>query len=71
MLAAAAAAPAAALPSTMVYGDVPNRIIAYIIDIIVLAILGIGVAIVLGIVGISVITGTGAASRRTWSARSS
>jgi uncharacterized RDD family membrane protein YckC len=59
--AAAAAAPAAALPSTMVYGDLPNRIIAYIIDIIVLAILGIGVAIVLGIVGISVTTGTGAA----------
>jgi uncharacterized RDD family membrane protein YckC len=59
--AAAAAAPAAALPATMVYGDLPNRIIAYIIDIIVLAILGIGVAIVLGIVGISVTTGTGAA----------
>ena len=52
--ASATAAAAAALPSTMVYGDVPNRIIAYIIDIIVLVILNIGVAIVLGIVGLSV-----------------
>ncbi len=49
-----ARAAAAALPSTMVYGDLPNRIIAYIIDIIVLIILNIGVAIVLGIVGLSV-----------------
>ena len=51
----------------MVYGDLPNRIIAYIIDIIVLAILaGIGVAIVLGIVGfIVLIAGTGRL-RRHW-----
>lgn len=63
--AAAAAPAAAALPSTMVYGDLPNRIIAYIIDIIVLAILGIGVAIVLGVVGISVVSTSGAAAATT------
>lgn len=50
------AAPEAPLPSGLIYGDVPNRIIAYIIDVIVLAIINIVVGIVLGIIGLSVVT---------------
>ncbi|MEX2183871.1 MAG: RDD family protein [Chloroflexota bacterium] len=46
----------APLPSGLVYGDVPNRIFAYIIDVIVLALINIVVGIVLGIIGLSVVT---------------
>lgn len=49
----------APLPGGLVYGDVPNRIIAYIIDVIVIAIVNIVVGIVLGIVGLSVVTVNG------------
>jgi uncharacterized RDD family membrane protein YckC len=63
---AAAAAPAAAGPSTMVYGDVPNRIIAYIIDIIVVAIISVAVGLVLAIVGIGVLSGTGVNATTNW-----
>lgn len=44
------------LPSGLVYGDVPNRVIAYIIDVIVLAIINIVVGIVLAAIGLSVVT---------------
>lgn len=47
------------LPSGLVYGDVPNRVIAYIIDAIVIAIINVVVATVLGIIGFSVVTVTG------------
>lgn len=49
----------APLPSGLVYGDVPNRIIAYIIDAVVIVIINIAVGIVLGIVGLSVVTVSG------------
>lgn len=62
----AAAAPAAAGPTAMVYGDLPNRIMAYIIDIIVLVILNIGVGIVLGVVGLTVVSVTGTTVSTNW-----
>lgn len=50
-------APATGGPSAgLVYGDVPNRAIAYIIDVIVLAVINIVVGIVLGAIGLSVVT---------------
>ena len=49
---AQAAAPAPGVPG-FVYGDLPNRIIALIIDAVVLVILLVAVGIVLGIVGLS------------------
>lgn len=45
-------------PKGFVYADVPNRAIAYIIDVIILAIIGIIVTIVLAAVGFSVVTGS-------------
>lgn len=62
----APAAPVAAGPSAMVYGDVPNRIIAYIIDIIVIFVISIAVSLVLGIVGISVVSGSGVNATTNW-----
>jgi uncharacterized RDD family membrane protein YckC len=53
-----AAPPPAVAPATgLVYGDVPNRIIAYIIDAIVIFIINIVVAIPLGIIGITAMSG--------------
>ena len=52
--------------SGLVYGDVPNRIIAYIIDIIVLAIINVVVGIVLAVVGISALSGTGLDATTNW-----
>ena len=46
-------APVSAGPAGYVYADVPNRAIAYIIDAIILAIIGILVAIVLGAIGLA------------------
>jgi uncharacterized RDD family membrane protein YckC len=47
------AAPAG--PAGLVYADVPNRIIAYIIDVIILAVVGIIVNIVLGVLGLGIL----------------
>ncbi len=49
----AMSAPVAAGPAGYVYADVPNRTIDYIIDVIILAIVGILVAIVLGSIGLA------------------
>lgn len=51
----APAAPAAP-NSGLVYADVPNRAIAYIIDAIVLAIIGAVVGAILGAIGLSAVT---------------
>ena len=61
-----AAPPSAGSTSAMVYGDVPNRIIAYIIDIIVVAIISVAVGLVLAIVGIGVLSGTGVNATTNW-----
>ena len=50
----------------MVYGDVPNRVIAYIIDIVVVAIISIAVGLVLAIVGIATTSGTGLNATTNW-----
>jgi uncharacterized RDD family membrane protein YckC len=50
----------------MVYADVPNRVIAYIIDIFVVAIISIAVYLVLAIVGISAVKGTGTTATTDW-----
>jgi uncharacterized RDD family membrane protein YckC len=42
----------------VVYADVANRVIAYVIDLLVIAVINIVVGIVLGIIGIAVVTGT-------------
>ncbi len=63
---AAPPAPVVSGPSTMVYGDLPNRIIAYIIDIIVLVILNIAVALVLGVIGLSVTSVSGTTISTNW-----
>jgi len=62
------AAPAAASGpgASMVYGDVPNRVIAYIIDIVVVAIISIAVGLVLAIVGIATSSGTGLNATTNW-----
>ena len=49
----AMSAPVTAGPAGYVYADVPNRAIAYIIDAIILAIIGFIVAIVLGTIGLA------------------
>ena len=51
--------PAAPPPgsATMVYADLPNRIIAYVIDIVVLVVINVVVTIVLGAVGLSTLNG--------------
>ena len=58
------ASPAAA--SGLVYGDVPNRIIAYILDIIVVAIISVAVGLVLAAVGIATSSGTGTTATTNW-----
>ena len=45
-------------PAGLVYADVPNRIIAYIIDVIILAIVGLIVNIVLGALGLGILNAT-------------
>ena len=42
-------------PAGFVYADLPNRIIAYIIDIVILVVAGIIIGIVLGFVGLSTV----------------
>ncbi len=51
---------------SLVYADVLNRVVAYVIDGLVLVILNIGAGIVLGIIGIAVITGTGGNISTNW-----
>jgi uncharacterized RDD family membrane protein YckC len=63
---AAAAIPAAASAATFVYGDVPNRIIAYIIDIVMIVIISILVGIILGAIGFAVVSGTGSSATTNW-----
>lgn len=54
-------------PATgLVYGDVPNRIIAYIIDAIVLFLINVVIAIPLGVAGISAINSTGLGASTNW-----
>jgi uncharacterized RDD family membrane protein YckC len=50
----------------MVFADVPNRIIAYIIDIIVIFVISFAVFLVLAIVGISTTSGTGLTATTNW-----
>jgi uncharacterized RDD family membrane protein YckC len=45
--------------SSLVYADVPTRVIAYIIDSIVIFLINLAVGLVLGIIGLAVIVGTG------------
>jgi len=47
------------MPGGLVYADVPNRAIAYIIDVIVIAVLGVIIGAILGAVGLSVVTNSG------------
>jgi uncharacterized RDD family membrane protein YckC len=54
---AAPPAPVMAGPAGFVYADVPNRAIAYIIDVIILVILNVIVYAVLAAVGLSIISG--------------
>jgi uncharacterized RDD family membrane protein YckC len=49
----AMSAPVTAGPAGYVYADVPNRTIAYIIDAIILGIIGIVIAIILGSIGLA------------------
>ncbi|MEO6207656.1 MAG: RDD family protein [Candidatus Limnocylindrales bacterium] len=51
-----AAPTASSMPTGLVYADVPNRAIAYIIDAIVIGILGAIVGAVLGVFGLQVLT---------------
>jgi len=59
-------APATGPVSGLVYGDVPNRIIAYILDVILIFFINILVAIVLAIIGIAAISGTGLNATTNW-----
>jgi uncharacterized RDD family membrane protein YckC len=49
----AAPPPQAVGPAGLVYGDVPNRAIAYIIDVIILFVINIIIIVLLGIVGLN------------------
>src|SRR3954466_154722 len=51
---------------SLIYADVLNRVVAYVIDGLVLVILNIAVGIILGIIGIAVITGTGGNISTNW-----
>jgi uncharacterized RDD family membrane protein YckC len=53
-------------PAGFVYADVPNRVLAYIIDIIVLAVIYVVVGIVLAAIGIAATGGTGANATTNW-----
>jgi len=59
-------APSTGPTSGLVYGDVPNRIVAYIIDAIVLAIIYFVAAAVLAIVGISAASVSGLVVTTNW-----
>jgi len=50
----------------MVYADLPNRVIAYIIDIIVLAIITIVVGIILAAIGLAATSGSGVGVSTNW-----
>ena len=63
---AVAAASMAGSGASMVYADLPNRIIAYIIDIIVLVILNIVVGIVLAAIGLAATSGSGLNVSTNW-----
>jgi len=63
---AGAAAASAGGATAFVVADVPNRIIAYIIDILVLFVFGIAVAIVLGIIGLSAVSVSTAQTSINW-----
>jgi uncharacterized RDD family membrane protein YckC len=58
----AMSAPVTAGPAGYVYADVPNRAIAYIIDAIILAVIGIVVAIILGAIGLASVNLTAGSS---------
>jgi len=51
--------PSAGGTASLVYADVPTRVIAYIIDGIVIFLINLAIGIVLGIIGLAVIVGTG------------
>ena len=64
--AVAAPPPSAGAGASMVYADVPNRIIAYIIDIIVLVIINIVVGIILAAIGLAATSGSGVDVSTNW-----
>ena len=63
--------PSAGPAASLVYADVGNRVIAYVIDLLVIAVFNIVVGIVLGIIGIAVVTGTGGNVGTNWRGPSS
>jgi uncharacterized RDD family membrane protein YckC len=62
----AAPPPSAGAGASMVYADVPNRIIAYIIDIIVLVILNVVVGLILAAIGLAATSGSGSNLSTNW-----
>ena len=62
----AAAAPMAGSGASMVYADLPNRIIAYIIDIIVVVIINVVVGIILAAIGLAATSGSGLDVSTNW-----
>jgi uncharacterized RDD family membrane protein YckC len=52
--------------TSLVYADVANRVIAYIIDLLVILVFNVIVGIILGIIGIAVVTGTGGNITTNW-----
>jgi uncharacterized RDD family membrane protein YckC len=62
----AAPPPSAGASASMVYADVPNRIIAYIIDIIVLVILNVVVGLILAAIGLAATSGSGSNLSTNW-----
>ena len=59
-------ASAAGPNSTFVYGDVPNRVIAYIVDVIVIVILNVAVGLVLAVIGITAVNVSGLDISPNW-----
>ncbi len=62
----AAAAPMAGSGASMVYADLPNRIIAYMIDIIVVVIINVVVGIILAAIGLAATSGSGLDVSTNW-----
>jgi uncharacterized RDD family membrane protein YckC len=62
----AAAAPVGGTAASMVYADLPNRIIAYIIDIIVVVIINVVVGLVLAAIGLAATSGSGLNVSTNW-----
>ncbi|HEY8817990.1 MAG TPA: RDD family protein, partial [Candidatus Limnocylindrales bacterium] len=52
--------------ASMVYADLPNRIIAYIIDIIVVVIINVVVGIILAAIGLAATSGSGLDVSTNW-----